>query len=154
MGAASSSAMAAVFFLAIALPPNIKERAGRPTLSSSYYLTVKIIPQRRFFCKEKNKVFRTNTGVFLRFGTAFFTGCLPLPRKTTSVRFISRKTQKTDAPPFCGHVRRLCLFYSAADSSSEVVLSSSSPFTGLFCAMTSFASRTFWISLMRTEPVG
>lgn len=46
------------------------------------------------------------------------------------------------------------LFYSAADSSSEVVLSSSSPFTGLFCAMTSFASRTFWISLMRTEPVG
>ena len=74
--------------------PNTNKRAGRPTLSSSYYLTVKIIPQRCFFCKEKNKVFRTNTGVFLRFGTAFFTGCLPLPRKTTSVRFISRKTQK------------------------------------------------------------
>ena len=70
------------------------------------------------------------------------------------LHLFSRKTQKTDAPPFCGHVRRLCLFYSAADSSSEVVLSSSSPFTGLFCAMTSFASRTFWISLMRTEPVG
>ncbi len=76
-------------------PKHKQKKRVAPTLSSSYYLTVKIIPQRRFFCKgRKTKFSAQNTGVFYVFWHGIFTGCLPLPRKTTSVRFISRKTQK------------------------------------------------------------
>jgi hypothetical protein len=44
--------MAAVFFLAIALPPNIKERAGRPTLSFYYHIPNNTVSQIARLCKH------------------------------------------------------------------------------------------------------
>ena len=74
--------------------PNTNKRAGRPTLSSSYYLTVKIIPQRRFFARRKTKFSAQIRVCFYVLARHFSQAVCPCRAKTTSVRFISRKTQK------------------------------------------------------------